>query len=562
MKSSISKQFLTVGLIIVLAFSGLILYSYLQVKEIELQYRQALLHDAPAVGYAKEIVSELWRLNAHVRGYMLTGDAQYLQYVKESKQRVDDAATAIGKISLSPEARKEFDLIRMIIDDYYKTMDGSITTRDKMGVESSIKLLKAGGGKINGIGDVTAPFIKVIEEEMAENTRVSQQKIATLQIVMAVSVAGILLAAVAMLLAMARKIGRPLALVVEAANRIASGDFRENAIAYKKQDEIGGLINAFTAMRSNLRALVQEITHVSGQVASASGQLTNNAEQSATAAGQIAATVTDVAAGASTQVNAIEQAVTIVKQMAVAINHIAERAANVSGKSGETAQAAAAGGQAVADATAQMQVINNSVSQSAQVVKRLGESSKQIGEIVDVISGIAGQTNLLALNAAIEAARAGAQGRGFAVVAEEVRKLAEQSQEAAGKIADIIREIQNETDTAVAVMNQGTEEVARGTQVITQTGSRFQAIVSLVQELNQQIQEISAAAEELAASSEAVVSSVDSVKTVAGETAGNTQTISAAAEEQSASMEEIAASSQTLSRLAEDLQNAVAKFKL
>ncbi len=209
-----------------------------------------------------------------------------------------------------------------------------------------------------------------------------------------------------------------------------------------------------------------------------------------------------------------------------------------------------------------MQAINRSVSQSAEVVSKLGESSKQIGEIVDVISGIAGQTNLLALNAAIEAARAGEQGRGFAVVADEVRKLAEQSHEAAQKIAHIVREIQTETTSVVTVMQQGTVDVARGSDVIISTGERFTAIVNLVEHLNSEIQEISAASEQLSASSEEVVKSVDSVKHLAGETAANTQTISAAAEEQSASMEEIAASSQALSSLADELQMVVRRFKI
>jgi len=269
-----------------------------------------------------------------------------------------------------------------------------------------------------------------------------------------------------------------------------------------------------------------------------------------------------VATGASHQVDAVEQAVSVVQEMTMAINHIASNSHNVSEKSGETARAAAAGGEAVLQATNQMQVIKNSVTQSAEVVGKLGERSQQIGEIVDVISGIAGQTNLLALNAAIEAARAGEQGRGFAVVADEVRKLAEQSHEAAQKISIIVRDIQSETNIAVRAMNQGTVEVARGTEVIAATGDRFTFIVTMVQQLNSQIQEISAATEELSASSDEVVRSVDSIRTVASDTAADTQTISAAAEEQSASMEEIASSSQALAHMAGDLQAVVSKFRL
>ena len=165
-----------------------------------------------------------------------------------------------------------------------------------------------------------------------------------------------------------------------------------------------------------------------------------------------------------------------------------------------------------------------SVSSSAQVVAKLGERSKEIGQIVDAISGIAGQTNLLALNAAIEAARAGEQGRGFAVVAEEVRKLAEQSQEAAKQIANLISEIQTETDSAVVAMDDGTREVKIGTEVVNTAGQAFKEIVSLIAEVSSQIREISAAIQQMASGSQQIVASVRNIDSISKGTAGQTQT--------------------------------------
>ena len=227
MKGSIARQFLAVGLIIVFAFTGLLTYAYFQIKHVETQYQQALAKDAPVVGYAKEIVGDLWRLNANVRGFMLTGDEKYLQYAKETKQQISNNLEMIEKIPLIPEARREFELIRMVIDDYYKTMDSSLTMREMMGLDGAVKLLKAGGSKIDGIGNVTSGFIQVISREMNDNTRNSEQEIQTLQMVMIVSAAVIFLMAVALLLGMARRIRQPLLMVVSEASRIAGGDFRE-----------------------------------------------------------------------------------------------------------------------------------------------------------------------------------------------------------------------------------------------------------------------------------------------------------------------------------------------
>ncbi len=190
------------------------------------------------------------------------------------------------------------------------------------------------------------------------------------------------------------------------------------------------------------------------------------------------------------------------------------------------------------------------------------ENTKKIGEVVGIIKGIADQTNLLALNAAIEAARAGEQGRGFAVVAEEVRKLAEQSQEAAKQIAVLIGDIQNKTDSAVQAMSEGTQEVQKGFEVVRHAGIAFKDIDSHIHDVAILAKEAAEGLNRLAVESKNVREAMQETSQISGDIASQSQTISAATEEQSASMEEIAASSGHLAKLAEELQSAVAKFKV
>lgn len=562
MRISISKQILVVCIMIVLAFTGLNIYTYYEIDGIQNGYDGVLKRSVPLVTEVKDLNIELNNQSAQVRGYILTMDPKYVQGYETSLKKMDATLESLEKKLITPEGKEKVAALRTALNEYHKVSDQGINARKTLGQEEALKAVAASGAKIADAEKNMSDTVKFLVDRM--DLRVQQSVNATnnVQRLLGVLDGIIFILACVAAFFLARRISKPLLQVARSAQSIASGDLRVVTIQYRVKDEIGDMITSFTAMTDNLRRVVSQVAKSAEQVAAASEELTASSEQSAQAAGQVAETVTNVANGAFNQLAAVEKTVSVVGEMASAINQIAGNAHNVSTQSGETAQAASDGGEAVRQATSQMQLIKESVAQAAQVVQQLGTSSQQIGEIVDVISGIAGQTNLLALNAAIEAARAGEQGRGFAVVADEVRKLAEQSQEAAQKIAVIVREVQAETSNAVITMNRGTVEVAKGSEVINTTGERFHFITTMVGQLNRQIQDIGSAAEKLSASSNEVVHTVDSVKIVAGETAGDTQTISAAAEEQSASMEEIASSSQALANMASELQVIVAKFQL
>jgi methyl-accepting chemotaxis protein len=358
-----------------------------------------------------------------------------------------------------------------------------------------------------------------------------------------------------------RGIHNPIQVMLAGTKQFAAGDWRE-AIVVSSSDELGELADAINTMREKMRCMIRDILTSSEQVAASSEELTACAEQSAQAANQVALVVSDVAKGAEQQLFAMNESTEAIEQMSANIQQVAEYTQIAFQSSEQTAIAAGNGTQAIATAISQMTRVENTVERSANVIKKLGERSLEIGQIVGTISGIAAQTNLLALNAAIEAARAGEQGRGFAVVAEEVRKLAEQSQDAAKEIAKLIGEIQDETGKAVDAMHMGTEEVKKGTSVVNTAGTAFSEIVVSINQVSAQTQETSLTVQQMVGGSQRVVASVKEIDTISRDTAGQTQNISAATEEQSASMEEIASSSRALAKLAENLQCAVNTFKV
>jgi methyl-accepting chemotaxis protein len=422
------------------------------------------------------------------------------------------------------------------------------------------------------IGKKYVPFavgiMKGSHALVEDNTNIVQTRLENIrQLVQKALLISILFGVLAMFIAgfvtvtIPRYIKKSLQIILHSTNCYAQGDLRVQ-IPVKNRDEFGEIACSINDMVEGIKSMLGKIAQSSEHVTTSSRQLTDSAEQSAEASNQITGSITEVAAGANEQVAAANEASAVVEQMSAGIQQVAANVNQVASQSAQAVGKAQDGSQAVENAVSQMEQIENTVNTSAKVVAKLGERSKEIGQIVDTISGIAGQTNLLALNAAIEAARAGEQGRGFAVVAEEVRKLAEQSQDAAKKIAELIGEIQRDTDSAVVAMNDGTREVKTGAEVVNAAGAAFREIAELVTRVSGQVKEISVAVQQIASGSQQIVGSVKKIDDLSKKSAGESQSVSAATEEQLASMEEIASSSQALATLAQDLQAAVAKFRV
>jgi methyl-accepting chemotaxis protein len=317
--------------------------------------------------------------------------------------------------------------------------------------------------------------------------------------------------------------------------RISGDELGRIAIAV---NEIAGdtaqSVEAYGSAREALAGLIGDVKSTAGAVTTASSEVATTSEEAGRAVNEIASAVSEVAKGAEDQVRMVDHARTSADE--------GSRAA------AEATEVAREGAGAAEQATAAMGAVRESTVHASEAIRSLAGKSDEIGGIVETIGGIAEQTNLLALNAAIEAARAGESGRGFAVVAEEVRKLAEESQQAAAAIGALIEQVQAETQRAVEVVEAGAQRSDEGAAVVEQARVAFERISDSVSAMSAHIGEIATATGEVAS--------------VAEQSSASAEQVSASTQETSASTQQIAASAQQLASTAVELERLVGRFTL
>ncbi|MFC5403469.1 methyl-accepting chemotaxis protein [Cohnella soli] len=326
--------------------------------------------------------------------------------------------------------------------------------------------------------------------------------------------------------------------------------------------DLGMLNDKFNSMVGRINDTMAKVQIASQSLTVSARELYAISDKNSDNAETITASMKEITDGVVTQEQAAVDGARAMAEMATVIQNIAANSAKVADEATEMEHISLDGNKIVRQMSSQMGQIEEFVSQTTNAVRMLNGRSQEIENIVSLITGIASQTNLLALNAAIEAARVGEQGKGFAVVAGEVRKLAEQSEQSANQITDLIKDIQSEIHTAVQAMEQGTSEVKIGQEIAADAERMFGGILRATQTVTQQIQEVSSATEQMSAGTEELTATSAELSASAGVTAANSAKIAASIEEQKQSMRSIVESSTGLTTMSAELQQLVERFKV
>lgn len=399
----------------------------------------------------------------------------------------------------------------------------------------------------------TANAKRLADENKAEMEKTIRFMVIELIVILAVAIFCVLV--------ISKKITNPLDVTMAALAKMRDGDFVVTNRTIDREDEFGKLADMVVDVRKSLNTLMRQTNESAEHLAAASEELTASSQQAAQASSMVANSVTDAAGATAEQQTYVNDAMESINHTAESIDRLNRTAETVSHHAAESKNEAEEGSKAIQQAVEQIMSVEKIVNNSAATVDKLGKSSQEIGQIVSDISEIAEQTNLLALNAAIEAARAGENGRGFSVVAEEVRKLAEQSQEAAQRITTLIGGIQADTNEAVQSMQEGSSAVKAGTESVSKLKEAFDRIQTAALGVSEQADAITAEVHAVAQETTNVKEKSSRILEKGSQVSGEMENVSAASEEQSASASEIASASNSLSELAQGLQNSLHKFK-
>lgn len=469
------------------------------------------------------------------RGFMLTGEEKMLERDEEGKREYKDAMEKLPAFVKSEEGKRQYAEIQRTHDSYRAIVDREIRLKQAGKTKEALEVMRTQAGPASrGVDEATNAFVTYIDQTKKEIDKIQDADVSFGKLlIVSLCVAGFVLGLVVAGFT-ARSVTGAIAKMVAMIQELAANNLAIEDMQITSQDEIGKAGIALNQMKNNLRDVIQSIAGTAEHVASASEEISSSATQQAQ--------------GSETQKDQAAQVATAMQEMSSTVLQVSENSNKAAESSRRAAETARHGGSVVEETLTKMRVIAESVGATAKKMEELGKSSDQIGHIIGVIDDIADQTNLLALNAAIEAARAGEQGRGFAVVADEVRKLAERTTTATKEIAQMIKNIQDETKTAVTAMEQGNKQVEEGVKSTAQAGDSLKEIIHMSEEVGEMITHIATAATEQSSASEEINNNMEQIAKLVKESAVGAQ--------------QSAKACQDLSGLALDLQKMVGNFKL
>lgn len=465
-------------------------------------------------------------------------------------------------------AHADKSLIGKKIDEEYQVkMVGNTPMLEEKGiVYSTFKNLKTGWisfviqeeSEYSSLVDYTSKLVTDNQNKLTKNLEST-----TRNTIMALIFGTIVLIVICVLIVtiISSKIAKPIKVLSENTDKIANGDLRSD-VFIKSTIEVEELANSVNTLRGSLQKIISELTGIISRVNHSSTIMTEQVESSNNVLTAIVHSMNEVASGAQNQTENMIDVSSTVDMMNKAINIFLQSIGKISSEMKKAEEMSNKGLAALNNVSNKMSNIEDNSEMSSVAIRDLDEKLMKISEITKLIQDIAEQTNLLSLNASIEAARAGEHGKGFAVVANEVKKLAEKSNDSVQDISKLVSEIQVQSNNVVHAMEDGVILVNEGTQIVDQVTEYFGAIINGIRDLTIEVDNIVNKSGELESGGNKINMSVQEVVAISEQTTASAQEVASSLEAQSKSNSSLLDLSSDLTDLNNELEAEVKKFKI
>ena len=473
-----------------------------------------------------------WK-NVLIRGSDDNNREKYWQRFQQAQKNVQNITAELVQRLTVPATKAK-------LQDFQR-VHAQLATKYRKGYDSYIDSgfnVQAGDQAVQGIDREPSKLLlqasQMIEEYVTKEAKVAAEhasSVTTMAIPSVLIIAFIVL--IGMYLLVNRQVVAPLKQLQQHAKKFGEGDFT-SAINLSRHDEIGTLAGNLDAMKQNISGILKEVSSTTTSLAQTAEQLDQAANE-----------LTSNTSNAERNLDSTSAGMT---EMATVAHDVATCANDANSTANLVEQSATKGLGTMNETISAINILAEQVESVTETMAKLEHDSANVGSVLDVIKGIAEQTNLLALNAAIEAARAGEQGRGFAVVADEVRTLAQRTQESTEEINQIIQALQQAATGAARMMDENRERTLESAQLAGKAGESIQQIVDEVEQIRKLSNQIFTATEEQKSAASTIDENITSVATVASETHHLAQNTRSVAEE--------------LSSAAHRLTDVVGKFRI
>jgi methyl-accepting chemotaxis protein len=486
-------------------------FSYVSVNSID-NTTHWVDHTYQVITTVNQVTTTLLNAETGQRGYIITGDASYLEPYNGAQASLDSEIKTLRDLtSDNPTEQQNIDVLQTLAADKMAVLTTTIQVRTTQGFEAAQTIVLTGTGKtiMDNIRTTITGMLNTEQTLLAARLASQVTTVKTTRIVILVGAIMAILAMIVIGILLVRNITKPIRELSELSRRIGGGDLVVDIPQVSREDEIGSLGQSLRTMTDSMLTMVKENKESVNLLSSSSAE--------------ILAAATQLAAGSVETATAVSQTTSTVEEVRQISESSSAKAKVVADNAQKTTEIAQNGKKALEGIAEVMDNIREKVESIAESVVRLSEQGQAIGEIIASVNDIADQSNLLAVNAAIEAAKAGEYGKGFGVVAQEIKGLAEQSRQATTKVRAILLDVQKGTSAAVMATEQGNKAVEIGVKQSQEAGESIRVLTDSVAEAAQTAIQIAASNQQQMAGISQVTSAMENIKQGSAQTAASTK---------------------------------------